>query len=325
MVMCVISIIIPVYNVAPYLERCLDSIVNQVYKKTEIIIIDDGSTDESPKICDKYALKDNRIKVIHKKNGGLSDARNVGLSIATGDMVAFVDSDDWVSLNYLQEMYRQMIANKADIIECGFVRTAKKVDEDYESLNNRIKTYNVVDAMQALITDNELHQVVWNKLYRKEVIGDTFFELGKYNEDEFWTYQIFARSTKIVKIDACLYYYFQNSTSIMGQKYNLKRLDAIEGKVYRQNLINNIFPELSNIAATNLMDSIIYAGQMSLKYLDKKSMEIAYDKLTDYIRQNIKANNYSFMGSIVHRIWNTCALYNLKFVCRVRNLFGINL
>lgn len=323
--MCLISIIIPVYNVAPYLERCLDSIINQTYKKTEIIIVDDGSTDDSPEICDKYALRDTRIKVIHKKNGGLSDARNAGISVACGDMIAFVDSDDWVSLNYLQEMYKQMIAYKADIIECGFVRTAKKVDEDFKSSNNRIKTYNVVDAMQALVTDNGLHQVVWNKLYRKEVIGDTFFELGKYNEDEFWTYQIFARSTKIVKTEACLYYYFQNSTSIMGQKYNLKRLDAIEGKVYRQKLINNMFPELSNIAATNLMDSIVYAGQMSLKYLDKKNMETAYDKLTDYIRQNIKANNYSFMGSIVHRSWNTCALYNLKLVCRFRNFLGINL
>ncbi len=323
--MCVISIIIPVYNVAPYLERCLDSIINQTYTKTEIIIVDDGSTDESPQICDNYALKDNRIKVIHKKNGGLSDARNAGISIATGDMIAFVDSDDWVSLNYLHEMYSQMIQTKADIIECGFVRTDIIVVEEYGPLEYRTKTYNVIDAMSELINDNELHQVVWNKLYRKEIIDNTLFELGKYNEDEFWTYQIFARSKKIVKIDICLYYYFQNSSSIMGQGYKLKRLDAIEGKVRRQNLINSKFPELSNVAATNLMDSIIFSGQMALKYLDKNDKKIAYNKLTDYIRHDIKHNNYYFIGSNLHRLWNRCALYNLKIVCRVRNFLGINL
>ena len=147
-----ISIIIPVYNVAPFLSQCIQSVLDQTYTHLEVIIVDDGSTDESPAICDKFAKLDTRIKVIHKKNGGLSDARNAGLDIASGDFIGFVDSDDWIENDMYETLYNLLNKYQADISACAhYIEYGTKTKAVFES--KEIITFNHKDAMMALIKD----------------------------------------------------------------------------------------------------------------------------------------------------------------------------
>lgn len=320
-----ISVIVPIYNVEDYLNRCVDSLINQTYSNIEIILVDDGSPDNCPAICDFYAQVDNRIKVIHKANGGLSDARNIGLRVASGDLIAFVDSDDWVSPTYIETMLNVLNDSDADIVECGFIRTAGETDVSVRNNPSSRRSYSSAEALQLLIKDCELHQIVWNKLYTRSVIADTLFEIGKYNEDEFWTYQIMGRAHKIVKIDDILYYYYQNNASIMGQGYKFKRLDAIEAKVCRQKYIDHNYPDLSDIAATNLMGSIIYAGQMSLAYLDVEEKNIAINILKRYIKDIFGNKKYHFIDSSKQKLWLYMGKKQLAITCKIRNSLRINL
>lgn len=218
----------PVYNVQPYIERCITSLEQQTYFNIEIILVDDGSTDDCPKICDAFAKVDSRIKVIHKKNWGLSDARNTGLLEAKGELIAFVDSDDWVSPHYIEVMYDIMQCQLADIVECDVIRSdGSPISLDFSD-DLVVTRYNTQEALKLLITDTVFHQHVWNKLYKRDVIKEISFEYGKCNEDEFWTYQVFGNAARIAKVSAPLYFYYQRPESIMGQGYKLNRLDAIE-------------------------------------------------------------------------------------------------
>ena len=237
-----ISVIVPIYNVEKYLARCVDSIVNQTYKNLEIILVDDGSPDRCPQMCDDYAKKDSRIKVVHKKNGGLSDARNAGLAVATGEYISFIDSDDYVSDDFFECLLDVMNKENSDIAECSVVKFYEDNRFDEFSDDLSVKTYDTQDAMSALIAENQFHQHVWNKLYKTELVKDIPYAVGKLNEDEFWTYQVFGRANKVSKLNKTMYYYFQRNSSIMGVGYNIRRLDALEGKANRQNILRTIFP-----------------------------------------------------------------------------------
>lgn len=320
-----ISIVVPIYNVQDYLERCIQSIVQQTYTEIEIILIDDGSTDRSAEICDKYIEKDNRIIVIHKKNGGLSDARNTGLKIAKGNYIVFVDSDDWIAKDYLKTMYDISKEYNADIVECNVLRTDGNIEYANTIKNEKvIQSYNTIEGLKLLIEDQIFHQTVWNKMYSKKVIDQILFEVGKYNEDEFWTYQVFGNANKIVKTEDILYYYYQRSGSIMGQGYKLKRLDAIEAKVERQQYIDKKFPMLSSVAATNLMGSIIYAGQMSILYLTTEERKIAYKYLKKIVSERLSIFRYKYEGILKHKVWYWLAHISLNYTCKLRNLLKMN-
>lgn len=244
-----ISIIIPVYNVEQYLPQCLNSVINQAYQNLEIILVNDGSTDSCPQICDEYAVKDDRIKVIHKKNGGLSDARNAGLQMATGDFISFVDSDDLLSCHFYLSLLKIAVANNADISECGFCKFGEneKITLDKKYDDKPPEVFETEEALK-LIMEGPLSVVVWNKIYRKEVIAQTRFPINKINEDEYWTYKVFANSKKIVKTQEELYFYRQQAASIMGQNYSLKRLDALEAHEERVLYIKEKFPKLEPLA-----------------------------------------------------------------------------
>lgn len=316
-----ISIIVPIYKVEAFLDRCVSSLVNQTYRNLEIILVDDGSPDRCGEICDMWAEKDNRIKVIHKDNGGLSDARNAGIDIAHGEYIAFVDSDDWVSKFYIEQMYQVMQREDCDIVECEIIRTAGK-----EKISDRNTSeyfcYTVSGALEQLIKDGVFHQYVWNKLYRKQIVEGIQFVKGKTNEDEFWTYQIFGRAKKIVKLDRALYYYYQRPDSIMGKGYSIKRLDALEAKQQRQQYIDRYFPELSTLAAVNLFSSCIYSGQMTLKYMrgnerKKAKIIINHIKHTNRPDKDIKS---ILVGT--EKIWLELACFNFWGTCLVKNLLG---
>lgn len=318
-----ISVIVPIYNVEKYLARCVDSIVNQTYKNLEIILVDDGSPDRCPQMCDDYAEKDSRIKVVHKKNGGLSDARNAGMAVATGEYISFIDSDDYVSDDFFECLLDVMNKENSDIAECSVVKFYEDNRFDEFSDDLSVKTYDTQDAMSALIAENPFHQHVWNKLYKTELVKDIPYAVGKLNEDEFWTYRVFGRANKVARINKTMYYYFQRSSSIMGVGYNIRRLDALEGKANRQKYIENNFPDLSTQAKIDLYCSCMFAYQSVLKFMsgaDKK-------KALELIRKYRKMYNLSFdeikLADKSARKYFYLAKCNFGFCCKFRAISGI--
>ena len=321
--MCVVSVIVPVYKVENVLHYCIDSILNQTYKDFELILVDDGSPDRCPKICDDYAEKDSRIKVVHKKNGGLSDARNAGMAVATGKYISFIDSDDYVSDDFFECLLDVMNKENSDIAECSVVKFYEDNRFDEISDDLSVKTYDTQDAMSALIAENPFHQHVWNKLYKTELVKDIPYAVGKLNEDEFWTYQVFGRANKVSKLNKTMYYYFQRNSSIMGVGYNIRRLDALEGKANRQKYIENNFPDLSTQAKIDLYGSCMFAYQSVLKFMsgaDKK-------KALELIRKYRKMYNLSFdeikLADKSARKYFYLAKCNFGFCCKFRAISGI--
>ena len=318
-----ISVIVPIYNVEKYLARCVDSIVNQIYKNLEIILVDDGSPDRCPQMCDDYAEKDSRIKVVHKKNGGLSDARNAGMVVATGEYISFIDSDDYVSDDFFECLLDVMNKENSDIAECSVVKFYEDNRFDEFSDDLSVKTYDTQDAMSALIAENQFHQHVWNKLYKTELVKDIPYAVGKLNEDEFWTYRVFGRANKVARLNKTMYYYFQRSSSIMGVGYNIRRLDALEGKANRQKDSENNFPDLSTQAKIDLYGSCMFAYQSVLKFMsgaDKK-------KALELIRKYRKMYNLSFdeikLADKSARKYFYLAKCNFGFCCKFRAISGI--
>ncbi len=228
-----ISIIIPVYKVEKYLPRCIDSVLNQSYTNLEIILVDDGSPDNCPEICDDYWRKDTRIRVLHKENGGLSDARNCGIEAARGKYIGFVDSDDYIHQDMYMELWKSLQREEADIAVCGI---RKVYGEEAVVEMPGENTVTVCTGREAVknIFDAKLYLpsvVAWNKLYKRELFRDVRYPAGKIHEDEFTTYKLFHAGTKVVYISGKYYYYYQRDDSIMGRrkvKFSPDILEAYE-------------------------------------------------------------------------------------------------
>jgi len=231
-----ISVIVPIFNVGKYLEKCIDSIIMQTYKELEIILIDDGATDDSGLICDRYEKIDGRIQVIHKKNGGLSDARNAGIEIASGEYIAFIDSDDYIDVNMFERLVSLLEFESADIAVCNYTLVYEGEDFSVTKILNKNKKYIVIDDKMKLVencikNNFDIFTVAWNKLYRTKCFGAIRYPVGKIHEDVFTTYKLLYNANKIVYVEDIYYYYLQRKSSIMGQKFNenrLYRLDALQ-------------------------------------------------------------------------------------------------
>lgn len=306
-----ISVLIAAYNVAEYLEKCLESVIKQTYKNIEIIVVDDGSTDDTSKLCDRFAESDSRIKVIHQKNSGLSAARNAGLKAATGDFVFFVDGDDFLS----EEAIEELIKHDADIVVCGYKTVPKG---EIEAPAN--KKLSGQEATIELLTEQENYMVVsWNKLYRRELFKDIEFPVGKKHEDSLTTYKILAKAKTVIYIDKPLYFYVQRPGSIMEQAEVEKRLAvkmdaATEAKAYfaeQPQLLQAaeisellaVFAYLDNITAGNLKDDSRkyygWIGQNKQKLLKNQFMT---PKLETYIKMATKLDGafYRLFRKIKH-------------------------
>ena len=224
-----ISVIVPVYKVEKYLPQCIESIQKQTYKELEIILVDDGSPDRSPQICDLYAQGDSRIKVIHQDNKGLSGARNAGLEIATGEYIGFVDSDDYIKENMYEVLYRALNSEKADMAICSY----EKVSEEGERLENISPIKNDVlggyDILKKLTESKGWYYVtMWNRLYKKELFSQIRLPEGKNHEDEAVAHKIYLAAEKVVTIGEALYCYRNAENSIMSNRTSIKRLDGVE-------------------------------------------------------------------------------------------------
>lgn len=241
-----ISVIVPVYGVEAYLDECVASIVAQTYDNLEIILVDDGSPDNCPAMCDRWAKKDSRIRVIHKENGGLSDARNAGLEIATGEYIAFVDSDDWIEPQMYETLYHAMKAENADMVSCNMMiyYSDHKASRGYETY-----TVGKSEHFLSLLYDDTIFPVVaWNKLYRRNLWEEIRFPVGKICEDAFTTYLLVHRADKIVHIPEPMYCYRIRQNSIMTSPFSQKRMDEEESWRCNYEFMQQHYPKLYRAA-----------------------------------------------------------------------------
>lgn len=219
-----ISVIVPVYKVEPYLRKCLNSIVNQTYQNLEIILVDDGSPDSCGAICDEYAAGDRRIKVIHQANGGLSAARNVGIDIATGDYIGFVDSDDWIELDMYEYLLSGAQQSEADIAVCGMFEELP----DRQNIRSwqEAETFDTEGGLEQLFLRKKYSHSAWDKLYRHALFADVRFPNGRNFEDIATTYRVFEKARTVQLMPEAKYHYLQRSNSIMGDSSLRNRVDS---------------------------------------------------------------------------------------------------
>lgn len=320
-----ISVIVPVYNVEIYLERCIQSLVSQTYLNLEIVLVDDGSTDSSSKICDKWAENDTRIKVIHKENGGLSDARNAGLKVAMGEYISFVDSDDWIAKDFYEVLIRVLNENNADIAECGvyFVNDKEEILQK-RGIKEEVLTLNRIEALKRLILENGVYQTVWNKLYKRTIVQGILFEVGKYHEDEYWTYQVFDRIEKMAVINQPGYYYLQRNSSIMGEKYSIKRLDGLEARAERVQFLKK-YPELKVLARQQLWFSILFHFQNVICYLKGNEKRIGMKKIKTIMRELPLTSEVGTTLNKKYKCWFALFSRMPYLTAKIRNVFRIGL
>ena len=281
-----ISVIIPIYNVEEYLSDCLESVLNQTYKNLEIILINDGSQDESGNICNQFQIRDSRIKVLHNKNGGLSDARNHGLKIASGEFIIFIDSDDFVDIKYIEYLYSALKKENADMAICNYIRFNSKEEIINDNKDSSLKIYDSRECFLKYFDINYQSSIVvaWGKLYKKEYWHDIEFPVGKLHEDEFTTYKLIFKAEKIVYVDKKLYFYRENPKSITGDKYNIKHLDAIEAF---ENYIEFFRNKKDDELEENIMLYYFYFLRNNIKLITQNNGDKDVIKKLKVIRNNL--------------------------------------
>lgn len=286
----IITIIIPIYKVEKYLKKCVQSVINQTYSNLEIILVDDGSPDNCGKICDDYAKEDKRIKVIHKLNGGLSDARNKGLDIATGKYVYFLDSDDSISKDAIKYLYHIIKENNADIA-IGKMKEVFKENYSFnqeeillkENLKDTIKLYTKEQALEEMLYNTEFTNMACNKLYKKRLFSKIRYPVGMLYEDLGTTYKLISCSEKVVLGSKITYYYLANrKESIMNKNYNSTRMQALKFAEEILEFIQREYPKIEKAAIARLYMECIF---ILLKIPRDNKYKKDNDKIKDYLRK----------------------------------------
>lgn len=299
----IISVIVPIFKVEQYLPRCIESIINQTYKKLEIILVNDGSPDNCGAICDNYALKDARIRVIHKNNGGLSDARNAGIDIAQGNYITFIDSDDWIHPKYIEFLYNTLKKNNADISVCNFLATSSE-NVYSDKLSEDIKVFNNFQALEQL-TDKLYVQMViaCGKLFKRELFNNIRFPLKRIHEDEFTTYKLLYEANKIVYTNNQLYYYWQRENSITKSKFNIKsRIDAMDAFIERAEFFKSIgLPNLSY--KTYRQCFLIYIGLKRRMKRNNIFNDYNIDNYFEILNMELKDSKHDLIFKIIYKLY----------------------
>jgi len=312
-----ITVIVPVYGVEVYLRQCLDSIVSQTYTNLEIILINDGSPDNCGIICDEYAEKDDRIKVMHKENGGVSKARNTGIDIASGEYLTFIDADDWVETDMIEVLYNNLVRVDADISSCGMYHVYVNAIVPFSD----IADIEVLDSEQAIndsLTQGRVNTAVWGKLYKPHIFNDIRYPVGKRYEDEFVIFNVLAAANSIVVDTSSKYYYRQRKGSFMDSvhhtaEYNAGGLDLIEAAEQKMKVVEEKYPELIGITKAHLFD-------LNSKILNRMLNCKNYKQIPEYKKILFMCRkDYFFLMRLV-RIYNTnrkIALTALKINVRL--------
>lgn len=306
-----ISIIIPVYNVEQYLEKCVKSVINQTYNNLEIILVNDGSTDRSGLLCDNLGKKDSRIKVIHKKNGGLSDARNVGIDNASGGLIGFIDSDDYIDTDMYEILYKNLIKYNADMSMCGHYdiynkaipAQAPKVHEGV--LTKKLAAKMVLEAKVMSVT-------AVNKLYKKDLFYNLRYDIGRIAEDAFIILKLINKCERISYTNQKKYYYVHREGSITTSKFSYKYLDVIDAYNQNYNIVKDNYPELEYQAKTRIMWSYFYVLDRLLLD-DEYNDHILQTKLLGYLKKNKIFILKNTLFTANRKILYTILLFNEKF------------
>lgn len=282
-----VSVIVPIYNVEKYLEQCIISIVHQTYKNLEIILVNDGSPDNSLEICNKWSSKDQRIKVIDKENGGLSDARNTGLREAVGEYVSFVDSDDWISINMIENMVKEMEEKSADLVVANYISVtedghmSKRVVDEFSP-----KVLDKVDFLKLTLENNEITSHVWRRLYRRKNIISDIFPKGKNFEDIYSAFLFIDVCDKIVVLSDAYYFYRINDSGIVKNITYQNCKDHYEASVLLYDNVARNYPELKDVANINLFKKLITVVWRDLEKVEKSFSKV---KLQNEIREKVKS------------------------------------
>ncbi len=239
-----VSIIVPVYKVEDYLAECVNSLIAQTYRDIEIILVDDGSPDRCPEMCDGFAEHDSRIRVVHKENGGLSSARNAGIKVAMGELMAFVDSDDYVDERFIETLVKALHDTEADVAAVDIVEFSDKALLKQNSNSDGYKELTQKQAFMEILHNGSIKSVVWNKIYRTQLVKSVLFEEGRLHEDEFFTTRILQQVNRIAFVECRLYFYRQREGSIMSSFNSRLITDGLDANMERASCLYNAYPDL---------------------------------------------------------------------------------
>ncbi len=278
-----ISVVLPVYKVEKYLSRCIDSVIGQSYENLEIILVDDGSPDKCGEICDNYAKIDNRIKVIHKANGGLSDARNAGIREAKGEFITFIDSDDYVEKNYVESLYSAICKDNSDI-SVGAHRAVYENGTVIAKTMDKRCLLSSEQAIKSILYDDGVDLSAWGKLYRTSLFSDIEYPMGRLYEDAATTYKLIHKADKISVIPDVIYNYMIRENSIAAGKFSPKKMDLITSTEEMCEFCTENYPELEKAAKRRL----VYAHLSTLSQLAQSREKFPKEQkiLMDYIKKN---------------------------------------
>ena len=317
-----VSIIVPVYNVEKYLSKCLDSLVGQTFKNYEIIVVNDGSTDNSQEIINKYKLKyPNLIKTFIKENGGLSDARNFGIEKATGEYIMFIDSDDYISKDMSEKLYNSITTNESDMAICNFIRI--------NSNGKEIRNYNYNPGTTTLLKDKRIllnQPTACNKIYKKDMFKALRFDKGKYYEDLRLINKLYLKCKKISFIDDFYYFYIERSNSIMKDvniKKNLEIIDAIQSLkdfYTKEKQYDNFKDEIEFLMIDNIIIStftrIICSNKHYRQYIKEYSSFIKKE-FPNY-KKNKYIKNLDFKRKIIYYLNSNKLFFMTKIIFKLK-------
>lgn len=283
-----ISIIVPVYNIQDYLPRCLDSILEQTYENLEIILIDDGSKDDSGKICDDYAERDKRIKVIHKENGGVSSARNAGLDAATGDCIGFIDGDDLIEPDMYSILIQNMKTHNVDISVCQMdtVSVDGKIEQTYSFQSQKLKIEDVVDGF---FFDEFIKAIMYsqcNKIYKRSIIEGSYYRPYKYGEDILFVFESLMKSTSIYYDNRVGYHYIHRVESAMTSSFSVKRLDYVYAAQEVVLLCKQFYPDLASNAELWLYQHMLITLRQVVLLEDQRGFAEYITMSKRYLKEN---------------------------------------
>ncbi len=304
-----ISIVIPVYNVELYLKKCINSVLQQTYKNIEIILVDDGSTDSCGMICDEFKSLDSRIKVFHKKNGGLSDARNYGIERANGSYITFIDSDDYVKRKFIEKLYNSITKNNCDIAICAHEDIYSDRIKRYEFSENFLdeKVMGKEEALKHMLYKDGYDVSAWAKLYKKSLFEKVLFPKGRVFEDAATTYKLIILSQKIVYVNYIGYEYVIRNNSISNECFNEKKFDLILSTNEMCDEIDKLFPRLKDATIRRR----VYANFSTLRFMKNVSKE--YKKEIDEIVKTINKYKINVLIDTNTPKRDKCAVLSLMF------------
>ena len=282
-----VSIIVPIFNVEKYLPYCIESLINQTYQNIEIILVNDGSPDSCREIVDYYAARDHRIIPIHKKNGGVSDARNTGIAYASGEYTFFIDGDDWVDHTLINEMVDRLEQFNADIVQTAHYYAYPEYllyDNQFENQFTQPKVLDNRQLMKELVRNQFVKNFAWGKLYKTKLIQGIPFQKGIFFEDVCWSYLVMQRVDTYVIMHKPFYYYYQHADSIVGT-YSVKHLDYLEGLKKRHEFLEQHYTDLVELSYKELAKANLIHYQLLLRHRKKDPSGMYRTEIKIYMKK----------------------------------------